>query len=275
MKQEDRELVAQLCASRAGLMVDPEKDYLLESRLTPVARREGYASLLDMIQALRVKREDRLIWAIVEAMTTAETSFFRDPETFEVFSEEVLPTVARQREGQTLRIWSAACGAGQEIYSVAMTIEEEKGRLGDVAIELFASDLSTRALEKAQSGLYTQFEVQRGLPIRKLVRHFEKNSEMWAPSPRLRQMIRWRRINLASDFSAAGKFDVIFCRGALSTLVEPARVRAIEQLALALDPGGFLIVDRRDSLVGLTDAVRPTEGRPGVFAVNPAFRAAA
>jgi chemotaxis protein methyltransferase CheR len=275
VKPEDRELVAQLCASRAGLKVDPEKIYLLESRLTPVARREGYASLADMMQALRVKREDRLIWGIVESMITPETSFFRDPESFEVFSEEVLPTVAKQREGGTLRIWSACCGAGQEIYSVAMTIEEERGRLGDVSVELFGSDLSARALEKAQSGLYTQFEVQRGLPIRRLVRHFEKNGEMWAPSSRLRQMIRWRRVNLASDFSAVGKFDVIFCRGVLQTLVEPARVRAVEQLALALEPGGFLFVDPEDTLAGFGETVQSTDGRPGLFSVNPAFRRAA
>jgi chemotaxis protein methyltransferase CheR len=275
VKPEDRELVAQLCASRAGLQVDPEKIYFLESRLTPVARREGFASLAEMIQALRVKRDDRLIWAIVESMTVQETSFFRDPESFEVLSEEVLPTVAKQRDGKPIRVWSASCGAGQEIYSIAMTIEEEKGRLGDVAVELFASDLSSRALEKAQSGLYTQFEVQRGLPIRRLVRHFEKNGEMWTPGPQLRQMIRWRRMNLAADFSNIGKFDIIFCRGVLHTLVEAARKRAVEQLALALEPGGFLFVDPQDRLAGFGDALRPTDGRPGLFSVNPTFRRAA
>jgi len=274
VKPEDRELVAQLCAARAGLRVDPDKAYLLESRLGPVARREGYASIGDMLQTLRTKREERLIWAIVECMVTAETAFFRDAAVFETFSEEVLPTLAKQREGEPIRIWSAACGAGQEVYSLAMTIEDQKAKLADARIDLFASDLSARALEKAQSGLYTQFEVQRGLPIRQLVRHFEKNDEMWMPSPRLRQMIRWRRVNIAADILGLGKFDAIFCRGALSCLIEPARKRALEQLAAVLADGGYLFLDADDE-IATVDAIQQVAGRAGLYARNPDFRVAA
>jgi chemotaxis protein methyltransferase CheR len=274
MSPAECELVAQLCAARAGLLVDPTKTYLIESRLGPVARREGFGSIEDLVAAAR--REDRLAWSLVEAMTAAETSFFRDREAFDLFREEVLPALARLRDGEPIRVWSAACGSGQEIYSLAMIVEDERGALAPGArVELFASDLSERALEKAQSGLYTQFEIQRGLPIRQLIRHFEKADEMWALSPRIRQMVRWRRINLVSDLSAAGRFDVIFCRYVLAGLTPNARPKLLENLARALSPEGFLFLGADEAPHGLGEAFQPAPGRPGLFARNPAYRAAA
>ena len=275
MRPEDKDLVVQLCGARAGLHVDPQKDYLLESRLGPVARRENFGSIDEMIATLRSKREDRLAWAIVEAMASSETCFYRDRTPFALFRDEILPTLARLRDGEPIRIWSAACGSGQEVYSLAMTIDDQRALMPGAKLELFASDLSERALEKAQSGLYTQFEVQRGLPIRHLVRHFEKVDEMWVLSPRIRQMVRWRRINLVSDLSAAGRFDVIFCRNVLSALVEPMRVRLLENLARALSPDGFLFLGLGENAAGLSQAFQPVSGRPGLYARNPAFRAAA
>lgn len=276
MKPEDCELIAQLCAARAGLSVDPDKTYLIESRLGPVARREGFGSIEDLIADLKTHREDRLAWSVVEAMAAGETAFFRDRAPFELFRTEVLPALARLRDGEPIRVWSAACGSGQEIYSLAMIVEEERGALEPGArVELFASDLSERALEKAQSGLYTQFEIQRGLPIRQLVRHFEKTDEMWALSPRIRQMVRWRRINLVSDLSAAGRFDVIFCRYVLNSLTLKARPRLLENLARALSPEGFLFLGEGEAPQGLIDAFQPVPGRPGLYARNPSFRVAA
>jgi chemotaxis protein methyltransferase CheR len=275
VKIEHRILVADLCASRAGLKVDPDKTYLLESRLAPVARREGFPSIADMLDALKARREERLAWAVVEAMAAGETSFFRDREPFRLFREEVLPALARRREGRPMRIWSAGCGSGEEVYSLAISVDEMRGALGGARVELFASDISERALEKAQSGLYTQFEVQRGLPIRQLVKHFEKVDEMWAISPQIRQMVRWRRVNLAADFSGGGQFDVIFCRHVLSTMIEPVRVKVLENLARALAPDGFLFLGSGESPAGFTRALEPVAGRDGLFVRNPAHRAAA
>lgn len=275
MTREDRELVAQLCAARAGLQVDAEKAYLIESRLAPVARREGYGAVVELVEALRGRREDRLAWAIVEAMAQSETGFFRDREPFALFRDEVLPAVARQRQGGPVRIWSAACAAGQEAYSLAMIVEDERARLPGLKVELFGSDIGERQLEKAQSGLYTQFEVQRGLPIRQLVRHFEKDGEMWAISPRIRQMVRWRRVNLVADLSTAGRFDVIFCRYVLGALVEPMRERLLRNLARALAPEGYLFLGEREDAASLQGAFRPVGGRPGLYARDPDFRVAA
>jgi chemotaxis protein methyltransferase CheR len=275
MKLDDRELVAQLCAARAGVRVDPEKTYLIESRLGPVARREGFGSLADMLTILRERREDRLAWSIVEAMAQSESAFFRDREPFALFRDEVLPTLAHARGGEPVRIWSAACAAGQEVYSLAMIVEDERGRLPGLKVELFGTDIGERQLEKAQSGIYTQFEVQRGLPIRQLVRHFEQSDDMWRVSPRLRQMIRWRRVNLVADLSTAGRFDVIFCRYVLSTLVEPMKGRLLINLARALSPEGYLFLGDQESVAGLTDAFQPVAGRPGLYARNPDYRVAA
>lgn len=271
MKPEDRDHIAELCAERAGLRVDPEKDYLLESRLAPVARREGFASVADLVESLRSRGEERLVWGVVEAMAFRETSFFRDRAPFDEFRDHVLPALAASRKGKPIRIWSAACSSGQEVYSLAMMVDDQPG----AHVELYASDLSERALEKAQSGLYTQFEVQRGLPIRRLVRHFEKVDEMWAISPRIRQMIRWRRANLITDLAGVGPFDAIFCRHVLPGMVEAARAKVVEGLAAALAPDGFLVLGAGDAPPDGAAALQPVVNRPGVFRRNPAFRAAA
>lgn len=273
MRPEDRELIAQLCAARSGQRVDPAKDYVLETRLSPVARREGFEAVGDLVNALRTRRDERLIWAVVEAMTPNETAFFRDRDLFDRFENEILPEIARNSAGQPIRIWSAACGAGQEVYSLAMLIDEIADRYPDTRFELFASDLSERALEKAQSGLYTQFEVQRGLPIRRLVRHFEKTGETWELSPRLRQAIRWRRLNLVGDLSRVRGFDVIFCPHVIESMIEPARARVAENVAAALNPGGAALFAAGEDPTLLSEALHPAAGGGGVYLTD--HRAAA
>ncbi len=265
MKPEDRELVAQLCAARSGQRVDPAKDYVLETRLSPVARREGFEAVGDLVAALRARRDERLIWAVVEAMAPAETAFFRDRDLFDRFEADILPAIVRNRPDQAVRIWSAACGSGQEVHSLAMLLDEIADRFPETRFELFASDLSERALEKAQSGLYTQFEVQRGLPIRRLVRHFEKTGEMWELSPRLRQAIRWRRLNLVGDLSRVRGFDVVFCPHLIETMIEPARARVAENVAAALNPGGAALFAAGEDPTLLSQALQPAAGDGGVF----------
>ena len=253
MTPRERDLVARLCAERAGLQVDADKDYLIESRLAPVARREGYASVSDLVQAVRERDEERLIWAVVEAMALAETSFFRDREMFQHLFAEVLPELAARREGQPIRIWSAACGSGQEVYSLAMMLDH--ARPPGARVELFASDLSSRQLEKAQSGLYTQFEVQRGLPARLLVRHFQHSDELFQLSPRLRQQVRWRRVNLVGDLSALGQFDIVLCRNLLGSLTDAARHRVLASLGSAVASGGCLVLGLAEKAPGMTPAL--------------------
>jgi chemotaxis protein methyltransferase CheR len=185
-------------------------------------------------------------------MSPAETGFFRDPETFELIAERVLPTLARGREGKPLRIWAAACGTGQEVYSLAMLLADQP--LAGAAFELTGSDLSERRLEKAQSGLYSQFEVQRGLSAHRLVRHFENAEEGFVLSPRIRATVRWRRVNLIEDLSRLGRFDLVLCRNFIAGLTEPARARALANLAGALAPGGILALGSSETAPGLSPA---------------------
>lgn len=276
MKREDVELIAHLCRVRAGLKVDPEKTYLIESRLAPLARREGFGAISDMIKALRNKRDDKLAWALVEAMTLNETSFFRDGEVFAFLTGTVIPQLARQRgPASPVRIWSAGCATGQELYSIAMQLDAARAALGGVQVELYGSDLSERCMEKAQSGLYTQFEVQRGLPIRLLVDHFEKQEEMWQLSPRIRQMARWKRVNLLSDLSALGRFDLLLCRNVISQMDEAARARVLENLAPCLAADGLLVLGAQETAATAAQPFMPIAGRPGLYTRNPAYRAAA
>jgi chemotaxis protein methyltransferase CheR len=265
---QDRELIARLCAERAGLRIDPEKVYLLENRLGPVARREGFSSAHDLIVAIRDRDDDRLAWAAVEAMSPAETAFFREPETFDRIVSEVLPDLAMRGQGGALRLWAASCGTGQEVYSLAMALEEQ-APVG-VTIEVFASDLCERRLEKAQAGVYSQFEVQRGLSARRLVRHFEGLEEGFALSPRVRQMVRWRRVNLMEDLSRLGQFDVVLCRNLMSYLLEDARARVLGNLERTLKPGGWLVLGAGETAPGLS----PIAERPGFHGRAATARAA-
>ena len=273
MRPEERALVAHLCAAKAGLTVDAAMDYPIESRLAPLARREGFASVSELLQAIRGRREERLIWALVEAMAPGETAFFRDRDAFAELAE-VLPVIARRRDGKPLRIWSAACSSGQEIYSVAMMVEDPARSEAGLSVELFASDLSERRLEKARSGLYTQFEVQRGLPIRKLVDHFEQRDDMWTISPRLRQAVRWRRINLIADLSPVGQFDVILCRYVLSGMSGQHREQVLRSLARALPEDGVLVLGLNEAGADTGGVLEPA-GPGGLFRRHPAFQVAA
>jgi chemotaxis protein methyltransferase CheR len=275
VRREDREFVAQLCTARAGLNVDPEKSYLLESRLAPVARREGFGSVGDMLAALRERRDDQLAWGLVEAMAQGETAFFRDRRPFELFGEEMLPRLARLRRGAPVRVWSAGCATGQEAYSLAMTVAEARAAGETAPVELFGSDLSERALARARAGLYSHFEVQRGLPIRKLVEHFVRDGEMWALAPEVRSMVQWRRINLVAELTLADRFDVIFCRNVLGLLTEAMQVRLLDNLSRALALHGVLVLGQEERVTTLVRTLVPVSGRPGVYVRDPAARVAA
>jgi chemotaxis protein methyltransferase CheR len=269
------DLLAALARNRAGLRIESDKAYLVESRLNPLARREGFESIEVMVAALRAHREDRLIWAVVEALTLNETAFFRDREVFAHLRDTLLPALSQRIRDRPIRIWSAACSTGQEVYSLAMTAADARDIEPGARFEFFGSDLSDRCLEKAQSGLYTQFEVQRGLPIRLLVKHFENQDEMWAISPRIRQAVRWRRINLMADLSPMGKFDAILLRNVLPGLDPGVHGRVIESLAERLEDDGVLLAGSGESLAGITGAVQPAAGPAGLFTRDPSFRAAA
>jgi chemotaxis protein methyltransferase CheR len=206
---------------------------------------------------------------VVEAMTTNETFFFRDKLPFDHLSEEIIPALAQARAARrSLRIWSAACSTGQEPYSIAMCLKEAGPLLAGWRVEIVATDLSLAVLEKSKSGLFSQFEVQRGLPINLLVKYFKQLGEVWEIAPELRAMIQFRQLNLLQDFSQLGSFDLIFCRNVLIYFDQPTKISIFERLAKRMEPDAYLALGAAETVVGLTDAFKPHPERRGIYRPN-------
>jgi len=252
---------------RSGLVLSADKQYLVESRLLPVARKAGLANLAELVAALKLAQDPALMTTVVEAMTTNESFFFRDKMPFEHFRSTIMPALlAARRSSRTIRIWSAAAATGQEPYSLAMCLKEIEAEIAGWRIELLATDLSGEVLEKARNGLYTQFEVQRGLPIQLLIRHFAQFGELWQIAPELRAMVRYRQLNLLADFSQLGSFDLIFCRNVLIYFDQQTKTDVLNRLARQMPEDGYLVLGAAETVVGLTQALHPVPDRRGLYA---------
>jgi chemotaxis protein methyltransferase CheR len=269
----DYEYLQKLLKDRSGLMLSADKKYLLESRLLPLARKVGVPGISELVVKMRAGGE-ALIHDVVEAMTTNETFFFRDKTPFDHFKETVVPGLVRARAGRrSLRIWCAAASTGQEPYSLAMILKEMGAALQGWRIEIVGTDLSPEVLEKSRSGLYTQFEVQRGLPIQLLVRHFTQVGAMWQLNADTKALVQFRQFNLLQDFAALGKFDVIFCRNVLIYFDQPTKTDILNRLMKANEPDGYLFLGAAETVVGLTDRYRICPNRRGVYLPNVAAAA--
>jgi chemotaxis protein methyltransferase CheR len=265
----DYEFLRKLLKERSGLDLSSDKQYLVESRLVPLARRVGLSGIRELVAKLK-GGTDPLTSEVVEAMTTNETFFFRDKIPFDHLKEAVLPALVQARAARrSLRIWCAASSTGQEPYSIAMCVKEFAALEG-WRIEIVATDLSLGVLEKAKSGLFSQFEVQRGLPIQMLVRHFTQVGELWQLNPDIRAMVQHRQLNLLQDFSNLGTFDVVFCRNVLIYFDQDTKAGIFERLSKMLEPDGVLALGAAESVVGITDAFKPYPERRGLYRPNAA-----
>jgi chemotaxis protein methyltransferase CheR len=208
---------------------------------------------------------------VVEAMTTNETFFFRDKVPFDHFRESIIPEILRARAGRnSIRIWCAAGSTGQEPYSLAMCLKEAGAALAGWRIEILATDLSQEVLEKSKAGNYSQFEVQRGLPIQMLVKYFKQTGEFWQLNADIRAMVQHRQLNLLHDFSQLGVFDVIFCRNVLIYFDQDTKINIFNRLAKVTAPDGFLVLGAAETVVGLTDVFKPYPERRGLYRPNAA-----
>jgi len=270
MTPEDIEHLAATLKTRSGLILGSDKTYLIESRLSPVARREGFANVSALLSALRTKRDEKLMAAVTDAMTTNETFFFRDKIPFDQFKSDILPALAKTRINGDIKVWCAACSTGQEPYSLAMLMDEMRMLYPRLNLDILATDISERCLEKAQAGLYTQFEVQRGLPITMMVKHFEKVDEMWRISPKLRSSIRFKKMNLLDDLRLIGRQDVIYCRNVLIYFDLETKKRVLEQMATLLADDGCLFLGAAETVLGITDVFKPMPGMRGLYVKNQA-----
>jgi chemotaxis protein methyltransferase CheR len=263
-----------LLKERSGLVLSVDKEYLVESRLLPVARKAGATGLSQLVQLLKQPKAERLIVEVVQAMMTNESFFFRDKVPFEHFRETIIPALlAARSEQRRIRIWCAAASSGQEPYSLAMALKEMQDAIAGWRIEILATDLSTEVLEKAKAGIYSQFEVQRGLPIQLLIKYFTQIGEAWQIAPDIRAMVRYRQFNLLSDFSHLGPFDVVFCRNVLIYFDQQTKVGVLDRIARIIERDGYLALGAAETVVGLTDRFRPVPDRRGLYALNASARA--
>lgn len=265
MNSQDFDFVSQLLRKRAGIVLTGDKMYLLESRLAPLARKEGLPSIDDLIHVIRSRREERLIAQLVDVMTTNETFFFRDKTPFEHLKEAIFPVLAQARRGSRIRIWCAACSTGQEPYSIAMMLDQNPGLTGGVPVEIVATDISDRCLDRARQGLFTQFEVQRGLPVQMLMHYFTQQDDHWRISERLRQMVSFRKLNLMEPTYNLGRFDIVFCRNVLIYFDSATKTDVMERIAGVMNPGGFLLLGAAETVVGLSQAFDATQDRRGLY----------
>lgn len=276
MNPNDFQFLADLSRTRSGLVLTPDKAYLVESRLGPLARAEGMNNVEELLQAVRTRRDERLIKAVSEAMLTNETFFFRDKTPFDILKEDILPPLIKARPaGHRLRIWCAASSTGQEPYSIAMMFDQNPRLLGGMSYEIVATDLAEKCLERAKQGTYSQFEVQRGLPIQMLMGYFEKNGDVWRINEKMRQSVRFQKQNLLEEFRALGRFDIIFCRNVLIYFDQPTKRNILERMAGQMPDDGALLLGAAETVIGLTEAFKPSPVKRGLYARNPQFRARA
>jgi chemotaxis protein methyltransferase CheR len=264
----DYEYLRKILKEQSGLDLSADKQYLIESRLLPLARRAGLAGISELVQKMRGGSVP-IISQVVEAMTTNETFFFRDKVPFDHFRESIIPEILRARASRkSIRIWCAAGSTGQEPYSLAMCLKEMGATLSGWRLEILATDLSLEVIEKSKAGIYSQFEVQRGLPIQMLVKYFKQTGELWQINADIRAMVQHRQLNLLHDFSQLGVFDVIFCRNVLIYFDQETKVNIFNRLAKVIETDGFLVLGAAETVVGLTDVFKPFPERRGLYRPN-------
>ena len=276
MTVTDFEFICQILRERSGLVLTNDKAYLLESRLLPVARKWKLATFDDLVRTIRTKMDEAVIKDVVEAMTTNESFFFRDTKPFDQFKQIVLPAMLKSRaSSKTIRIWSAACSSGQEAYSLAMILSEMAPQLAGWRIEIVGTDLSTEILTRAKEGMYSQFEVQRGLPITMLVKYFAQVGDRWQINAKIRSMVQYREFNLLHDPVGLGRFDVVFCRNVLIYFDQQTKGRVLNMVAKQMPEDGYLFLGGAETVLGITDKFQMVPGQRGIYCVTGSQKPAA
>ena len=266
MQGSDFRFVSGLLKERSGLVIGEDKIYLLESRLAPIARKEGLANVDDLIAELKRTTNEALFAAVTEAMTTNESLFFRDKTPFENLKDHILPTLEKSRPAdEKLRIWCAAASTGQEPYSIAILLKENEAEFAGRNFEIIGTDISKQVLEKAKAGVYSQFEIQRGLPIRLLVKYFQQQDELWGVNPELKAMVQYREFNLLDDFKPLGTWDVVFCRNVMIYFDQATKSDVLKRIAECLAPDGYLVLGAAETVLGISSEFEPVKGRRGLY----------
>lgn len=266
MRLVDFDVYKEILEEKSGLYLTQDKAYLLESRLNPIAMEHGFPTLEAMTTNLRGVPEPDLIDEIVEAMMSTETSFFRDNAPFNFFEDTVIPYMLKSRASdKKMNIWCNAASSGQEPYSLAMILYQNREQFQRWKLNILGTDLSQSALEMAKNGIYTQFEAQRGLPVEMLLKYFKQSKNNWEIIKQLKNMVNFKKFNLLDDMSGLGQFDVIFCRNALSDFEKSVQKDVLDKLSSQLTDDGFLFLGKLENAEDMHENFAPVPNTRGIY----------
>ena len=267
MNSGDFKFYQKLLHDESGLWLTEDKDYLVTTRLEPVAKSLG-RSFAELTATLRQNGDGKLKDQVVQAMATHETSFFRDMKPFAWLKDGILPELLKRNAAtRSIRIWSAACSTGQEPYSIAMIARDFMQRHPGWAVQVTASDFADDALAQAGEGIYSQFDIQRGLSMKLMLEHFTQEGASWRVKDELRRLVRFTKFNLLQPMEGMGRFDVIFCRNVLIYFDTETKKTVLNRLAERLQPEGYLLLGACESVMGLGSALKLSAELPGVHVV--------
>jgi chemotaxis protein methyltransferase CheR len=263
-------LISALLEQRTGQQIAANRAWRIETALKPLLREKGLATLDDLVARLVATRTGDLGDQVVDALLNQETSFFRDAAVLEMIADAA-GAMQAETSGRKIRIWSSGCSTGQEPLSLAMLFDERGMGEGASAPEIVATDVSPAALTRARAGRYSQFEIQRGLPVRRMMTWFDGAGGDWVARPELLRRIQFRQQNLTADAPPPGKFDIVLCRNVLLYFSQEVRRDVFALLSSAVRPGGLLVLGAGETVIGLTDRFHPCDRFRGFYrAVEPA-----
>lgn len=252
ISEQDFDFVRELVRRRSAIVLEPGKEYLVEARLGPIARRIGAETMTELVDQLRARVDGDLSDQVIEAMTTNETSFFRDVHPFDAMREVVIPTLLERRKNEkALRLWSAACSSGQESYSLTVLLRENFPMLDDWSVKILATDLSTEMVERTAAGRFSQLEVNRGLPMAYLVKWFDRDGVSFVAKPELRSMVETQLMNLARPFPILPRFDVVFLRNVLIYFDVETKQEILNNVRSVLRPDGYLFLGSAETTINI------------------------
>jgi chemotaxis protein methyltransferase CheR len=258
------EFIFSVIKKRSGISLSKEKAYLLDSRLLPIVKCRGLNNVKELIDKIKNSNNEHLISEVVEAMTTNESSFFRDSNPFTKFNELIVPYVLEKNPNKDIRIWSAAASTGQEAYTIAISLSES---FADKTsnFNILATDISPKVLEKAREGVYSQFEVQRGLPVQMLLKYFDQVDRHWKAKDDLRSKVEFKEQNLIEGITNLGKFDIIFCRNVLIYFDRETKIQVLSNIAKMMDQNSILFLGSSEGILGVESLFEVFEGCNGIF----------
>lgn len=269
---EEIQLFSHYIYGISGIHIEASKAYLLETRLGKILVNEKCDSYTAFYHKAKADASRRLEKQIIDAITTNETLFFRDANPFELLKHKILPEVIDKRSAKMpkgtaipIRIWSAACSTGQEIFSIAIVLKELFGDMSGFNVKLTGTDLSDAAIKQASYGVYNKFEIERGLPKERLQRYFESKGEGWKIKDEIRSLVTFSKLNLMEPFTGVGKYDIIFCRNVAIYFTLEDRKKVFDKIADSLEPDGYLLVGSTESLTGVCPRFVPKRHLKSIF----------